>query len=216
MSAADETVPLTAWVSSDTETQDERHLRELAALGLCNRCPIRQACLDYALAEEPLNIWGGMTAAQRRDLLLDRRRAASAKPVEPARIPVTELDLRVLRALAGHRSQQMVARAAGMDVTRTNWHRSRLVTFLRLDPRTATRMDLLRAGLGAGLLDGGVFVLVDRRRLIAAVPSRQASVARSRGVQLVLPGLERFLNGSSTGRASVSVMPQRSTGLLAA
>lgn len=35
------------------------------AKNLCESCPIRQQCLDYALKNEPLNIWGGMTPNER-------------------------------------------------------------------------------------------------------------------------------------------------------
>lgn len=198
VSAADETVPLTAWLNSDTETQDERHRREYAALRLCAGCPIRQECLTYALAHEPQNIWGGMTAYQRRELLLDRRRAA-VPAATPRRIPVTNLDLRVLRALAQHRSQRAVARSAGMTVTRANWHRSRIVTFLGLDPRVVTRGGLLRAAHSAGLIPAGAPWVDDGRRIIAALPSRQDQVVRARGVQLALPGMERLRAGRPVG-----------------
>jgi hypothetical protein len=35
------------------------------AKNLCESCPIRQQCLDYALKNEVWNIWGGTTAAER-------------------------------------------------------------------------------------------------------------------------------------------------------
>lgn len=52
-----------------TETRDERLTRENAARALCSHCPVRAACLDYALGVgEPYGIWGGLTEAERRRL----------------------------------------------------------------------------------------------------------------------------------------------------
>lgn len=37
------------------------------AIKVCNSCPVRQRCLDYAITNEINHgIWGGMTPAQRR------------------------------------------------------------------------------------------------------------------------------------------------------
>lgn len=39
----------------------------------CARCPVREQCLEYALnAGEPEGVWGGRSAAERRELLLER------------------------------------------------------------------------------------------------------------------------------------------------
>ncbi|MDP3711716.1 MAG: WhiB family transcriptional regulator [Mycobacteriales bacterium] len=57
------------------ERKDEKDAREGAARALCQLCPVRVECLDYALAvEEPHGIWGGMNEFERRRLL--RQRAA--------------------------------------------------------------------------------------------------------------------------------------------
>ena len=57
------------------ETVKEKRDREDAAKAVCNRCPVRQECLEYALeAREAYGIWGGMTELERRALL--RRRAS--------------------------------------------------------------------------------------------------------------------------------------------
>jgi WhiB family transcriptional regulator, redox-sensing transcriptional regulator len=41
----------------------------------CARCPVRQQCLDFALADESIvGLWGGTTDAERREL---RRRAVA-------------------------------------------------------------------------------------------------------------------------------------------
>jgi WhiB family redox-sensing transcriptional regulator len=45
-----------------------------AAKAICGRCPVRQPCLEYALAnDERFGIWGGMTERERRRL---KRRTA--------------------------------------------------------------------------------------------------------------------------------------------
>jgi WhiB family redox-sensing transcriptional regulator len=37
------------------------------AQAVCERCPVRQQCLDFALSTgQDAGIWGGLTAAQRR------------------------------------------------------------------------------------------------------------------------------------------------------
>lgn len=35
------------------------------AIAICNTCPVRQACLDYAVANNEIGIWGATTNAQR-------------------------------------------------------------------------------------------------------------------------------------------------------
>jgi hypothetical protein len=50
---------------------------------LCDECPIRQQCLDYALKHEVHNIWGGTTPAERAELL---GRARRSRPVTPRRV----------------------------------------------------------------------------------------------------------------------------------
>ena len=55
---------------SATERKDERERRESRAKSICNICPVRGQCLEYALAiREPYGIWGGLTEAERRILL---------------------------------------------------------------------------------------------------------------------------------------------------
>jgi WhiB family redox-sensing transcriptional regulator len=49
------------------ETRDERAERELQAKAICESCPVRQPCLEFALASrEPFGIWGGLTEQERR------------------------------------------------------------------------------------------------------------------------------------------------------
>ncbi|SFK52359.1 WhiB family transcriptional regulator, redox-sensing transcriptional regulator [Amycolatopsis sacchari] len=46
---------------------------------VCGHCPVRAACLDYALARrEPFGIWGGHTTQDRRRLLRHRQQADAA------------------------------------------------------------------------------------------------------------------------------------------
>ena len=56
-----------------SEPRSERDVRELRAKAICGGCPVRLACLKYALEiQEPHGIWGGLTEHERR-VLLERR-----------------------------------------------------------------------------------------------------------------------------------------------
>ncbi|MFJ3497829.1 WhiB family transcriptional regulator [Streptomyces sp. NPDC086091] len=47
------------------------------ARAVCRRCPVRQPCLNWALASgQPDGVWGGMSESERRNL---KRRAARAR-----------------------------------------------------------------------------------------------------------------------------------------
>ena len=49
----------------------------LEAKEICTLCPVRAACLEYALARrEKHGIWGGLTPRERRRVLRRRRRTA--------------------------------------------------------------------------------------------------------------------------------------------
>lgn len=55
------------------ETKEERLARERRAKAVCAQCPVRRACLDYALAmREPYGVWGGLTEHERRTLISRR------------------------------------------------------------------------------------------------------------------------------------------------
>lgn len=61
------------------EPANDREVR--AALSVCQRCPVRQPCLDTALThrvEADVGIWGGTTPGQRRQLRRDRRQPEPA------------------------------------------------------------------------------------------------------------------------------------------
>jgi len=47
------------------------------AKGICAGCPVRQACLEYALANrERDGVWGGATERERRRIVRQRRKTA--------------------------------------------------------------------------------------------------------------------------------------------
>ena len=55
--------------SSDEEAEE--------AKAICATCPVRQACLEYALANrERDGVWGGATERERRRLIRQRRKSA--------------------------------------------------------------------------------------------------------------------------------------------
>jgi WhiB family redox-sensing transcriptional regulator len=57
------------------ERKEEKDLREGRARALCDRCPVRGECLEYALSVgETHGIWGGLNELQRRRL--QQRRSA--------------------------------------------------------------------------------------------------------------------------------------------
>jgi WhiB family redox-sensing transcriptional regulator len=48
-----------------------------AARSICSTCPVREACLEHALAvREREGIWGGATERERRRILRQRRKSA--------------------------------------------------------------------------------------------------------------------------------------------
>lgn len=67
-----------ACAGSDVELfYSERPTDVTAALQVCQDCPVRQACLDTAMAERELfGVWGGTDGAYRRRIFRreDRRR----------------------------------------------------------------------------------------------------------------------------------------------
>ncbi len=59
------------------EKRAEKMAREAVAKALCFRCPVREACLEFALMNrDPHGVWGGMNEMERRALL--RQREAQA------------------------------------------------------------------------------------------------------------------------------------------
>ena len=55
------------------ETKEEKEQREARAKAICETCPVRTECLDYALrTREPHGIWGGLNEVERRAILRAR------------------------------------------------------------------------------------------------------------------------------------------------
>ena len=53
------------------ERKEEKLQREDRARDICASCPVRLDCLDYALQiREPHGIWGGLSEAARKSLLV--------------------------------------------------------------------------------------------------------------------------------------------------
>lgn len=49
------------------ESKEERTARETRAKAICSACPVRVACLDFALmTRESHGIWGGLNELERR------------------------------------------------------------------------------------------------------------------------------------------------------
>ncbi len=47
------------------------------AKAICNACPVREACLEFALAaREKEGVWGGTTERERRRIVRQRRKAS--------------------------------------------------------------------------------------------------------------------------------------------
>jgi WhiB family redox-sensing transcriptional regulator len=52
------------------ERREEKDGREAKAKAICERCVVREECLQYALKiREPHGVWGGMNEFERRRLL---------------------------------------------------------------------------------------------------------------------------------------------------
>lgn len=83
------TVP--AWMTqaacrgrSERPWYPERGESNRVAVRVCEGCPVKQACLEYALVtQEPYGIWGGVTEVSRRRMLrkLYGPRSRGANPV---------------------------------------------------------------------------------------------------------------------------------------
>lgn len=55
------------------EHKPEREAREKRAKAICNECPVRSECLDWALAtKEPHGVWGGYAESERKGLLVQK------------------------------------------------------------------------------------------------------------------------------------------------
>lgn len=63
----------------DSEVFFARNLTEArTAIRTCDRCEVRQQCLDYAVEQGiDIGVWGGLTERQRRSYVRQHRRLAS-------------------------------------------------------------------------------------------------------------------------------------------
>jgi WhiB family redox-sensing transcriptional regulator len=157
--AADDRVSRTVFVGGDDEPQRDRLAREATAKGLCAGCPIRAACLEYAVGDgatvrERHQVWGGTVGHERRTILAGRRRAVEEAALRP--LPLGLLRTRqkqaVLAAVAGCEELGKQAAEAGLDERTTAWQISRLYTLLRVPAGQRDRQHLLDAARAAGIL----------------------------------------------------------------
>ncbi|MEU6016939.1 hypothetical protein ABZ826_23680 [Streptomyces sp. NPDC047515] len=233
-SAGDPDVSVDAWApytGDGAEPQKERIARENAAKQICGFCPVQALCRAYANTEvveagsggspevvhlaEPEGVWGGQVALERHRALIARR-AGTATVTEQA---LTEArspqKLAVLRALAVELYESRVARRAGMDVRRTNWHRSALCSLLGLDKERATRDDLLLAAIHHGLLPANHRIVWDGLWPIAAAPntdgSRQRRIAPGFPLALLTPRKRRYRRRATTCRGPAGPGPAART-----
>src|SRR5437764_13011564 len=78
----------TVFFAPDSERIREREKREAAAKRVCAECPVRQQCLEHALAlPEQFGIWGGLTELERAEESR-RRRGAAAPGRAPVVVPI--------------------------------------------------------------------------------------------------------------------------------
>lgn len=64
---------------ADPDAWFPEHGPAVAARRICQACPVREACLDYAIsANEQHGIWGGLNTSGRRRVVALRRRLAGA------------------------------------------------------------------------------------------------------------------------------------------
>lgn len=62
----------------DNERQPEREVREGKARAVCDVCPVKAECLDYAVGTGQVGMWGGTDDEQRKSLRRREQRRARA------------------------------------------------------------------------------------------------------------------------------------------
>ncbi|MCU1613687.1 MAG: putative Transcriptional regulator WhiB [Frankiales bacterium] len=203
--AADDRVSIEVFMGQDSEPQKDRLEREQTAKQLCGGCPIKEACVEYAIGDGRLvrerhQVWGGTTAHERRTILAARLRAAQG--TQPAPLPYALLRTRqkqdVLAAVAAHTDLGKQAAAAGLDERTTAWQIARLHTLLRVPAGHRTRQRLLDAARAAGVLPEPAPEVTPGP---AAEPDRTAAAVRPSR----LPNLPRC--GDIPGQMALDVGP---------
>lgn len=88
-----------------------RYANELAAKAVCVACPVRMQCLQQALDNEELGIWGGTTELERRAMIRQQRRGSTrAVPLFKSEMTKEELVAeRRKQALAESNSRRAAA-----------------------------------------------------------------------------------------------------------
>lgn len=65
--------------SPEAERGAPKRRREEAAKKVCFSCPVIEKCREHALSvQEPYGVWGGLSEADRQEILADRKRRSSA------------------------------------------------------------------------------------------------------------------------------------------
>lgn len=55
------------WFPDDNDTESSTRTRYRIARQLCNQCPVKAKCLEYALAQPEYDgMWGGLAPAERK------------------------------------------------------------------------------------------------------------------------------------------------------
>lgn len=62
------------WFISTRDSSRDSRARVRALLAICDRCPVKDACLTEAIdAKHSYGVWGGMTTEQRERLITKRK-----------------------------------------------------------------------------------------------------------------------------------------------
>ncbi|NUS82754.1 MAG: hypothetical protein HOY75_08370 [Streptomyces sp.] len=194
------------------EGQRERRAREAAAVEVCLQCPVMVACDRYANSvtsdgklAQPEGVWGGRRGLERRRAF-DRTRPVVQDDavVDSVRKLCTPQKRAVLGALAVcWEPAEVMVRAGLPDVRTANWQRSAITRLLGLS-KSASRMQVLEAAAGRGLLDG-VSVVADDGSVPAVPLATEDVLAEVAGQVLLWPARRAEVQGAHHHRAGRGV-----------
>lgn len=73
-------------------SEDKHYVWERQAKALCNSCPVRMLCLDFAVKHPQHGIWGGTTPTERKNLRAKvlARQASSVRNAQATHAPTTK------------------------------------------------------------------------------------------------------------------------------